>query len=200
MAHIDYYFTPLSPFTYLAEGQLEEIAEKYGATITYKPIDIISLFPRTGGIAQKDRHPSRLEYRAQDLLRKAKKRNLPFHLKPAHWPTNAAPASYAIISAQKAGNGDLAGFVQSLFRAVWVEEKDIAQDEVIADCLTAAGFDAGLATSGLLSGAETYAANLEEAVSAGVFGAPFYIVDGTERFWGEDRLEDLNLFLAGELS
>jgi 2-hydroxychromene-2-carboxylate isomerase len=36
-------------------------------------------------------------------------------------------------------------------------------------------------------------------VGAGVFGAPFFIVDGTERFWGQDRLDDLDAFLAGKL-
>ena len=200
MTHIDYYFTPLSPFTYLAGGRLEEITSRHNASVTYKPFDIMSLFPRTGGTSPKDRHPSRQEYRAQDLLRKAKKRAMAFNLKPAYWPTNAAPASYAIIAAQKAEGGDLPGFVQAVFRAVWVENEDIAQDDVIARCLAGAGFDPGLATSGLLSGAETYAANLEEAVSTGVFGSPFYIVNGTERFWGEDRLEDLDLFLADKLS
>ena len=46
------------------------------------------------------RHPARLEYRAQELPRQAKKSGLPFNFKPAHWPTNAAPSSYAIIAAQ----------------------------------------------------------------------------------------------------
>jgi 2-hydroxychromene-2-carboxylate isomerase len=50
-----------------------------------------------------------------------------------------------------------------------------------------------------LSGAETYATNLEEAVAAGVFGAPFYVVDSGQSFWGQDRLEDLDLHLAGKL-
>ena len=123
---------------------------------------------------------------------------MPINMSPAHWPTNAAPSSYAIIAAQSAGGGDMGQLVHGLMRACWAEERDIAQDEVIRDQLTAAGFDAGLADSGLLAGAETYAANLEEAVKTGVFGAPFYIV-GEERFWGQDRLEDLDLHLAGTI-
>ena len=66
-------------------------------------------------------------------------------------------------------------------------------------CLTVAGFDPALADKGLLAGAETYAANLEEAVSRGVFGAPFYLVDSGQRFWGQDRLDDLEAHLAGTL-
>ncbi len=199
MAHIDYYFATLSPYTYLAGNRFEEVAQKHGATVTYKPLDVITLFGRTGGTPPKDRHPNRQEYRAQELVRQAKKHGLPFNLKPAHWPTNAAPSSYAIIAAQSAGGGDLGKLVHSILRAVWAEDKDIAQDDVVKACLTEAGFDPSLADSGLLSGAETYAANLEEAVNAGVFGAPFYIVDGDQRFWGQDKIEDLDLLLSGQL-
>ncbi|WP_415919661.1 2-hydroxychromene-2-carboxylate isomerase [Tateyamaria sp. SN6-1] len=199
MAHIDYYFATLSPYTYLAGNRFEAVAEKHGATVAYKPLDVIALFGRTGGTPPKDRHPNRIEYRAQELLRQAKKFDLPFNLKPAHWPTNAAPSSYAIIAAQNAGGGDLGALVHGILRAVWAEEKDIAQDDVVRACLSDAGFDPSLADSGLLSGAETYAANLEEAVKVGVFGAPFYIVDGDQRFWGQDKIEDLDAHLAGDL-
>jgi len=199
MAHIDYYFSTLSPFAYLAGAGLEEIAAKHGASVTYKPLDIMALFARTGGTAPAERHPSRNAYRAQELPRQAKKRGLLLNLKPAHWPTNPAPSSYAIIAAQNAGGGDVGALVQSVLRACWAEERDIAEDAVVRDCLQQAGFDPALADTGLLSGAETYAANLEEAVNAGVFGAPFYVVDSGQSFWGQDRLEDLDLHLAGKL-
>jgi 2-hydroxychromene-2-carboxylate isomerase len=149
-------------------------------------------------MAPAERHPSRNEYRAQDLPRQARKLGLPFNLKPAHWPTNGAPAAYAVIAAQNAGGGDLGKLTHAITRAVWAEEKDIGHDDVVRACLEEAGFDPDLANSGLLQGAETYAANLEEAVTQGVFGAPFYIV-GDQRFWGQDRLEDLDLHLGGKL-
>lgn len=199
MAHIDYYFSTISPYAYLAGDRLEAIAAKHGATITYKPMDIMALFARTGGTPPKERHPNRTAYRAQDLVRQAAKLGLDFNLQPAHWPTNMAPSSYAVIAAQKAGGGDLAGLVQSLMRACWAEEKDIAQDDVIRACLEGAGFDAGLADSGLLVGAETYAQNLEDAVAAGAFGAPFYVTEEGQGFWGQDRLEYLDLHLEGKL-
>lgn len=199
MAHIDYYFSTLSPFAYLAGSGLEEIAARHGASVTYKPLDIMALFARTGGTAPAERHLSRNAYRAQELPRQARKRGLPLNLKPAHWPTNPAPSSYAIIAAQNAGGGDVGALVQSVLRACWAEERDIAEDAVVRDCLQQAGFDPALADTGLLSGAETYAANLEEAVNAGVFGAPFYVLDSGQSFWGQDRLEDLDLHLAGKL-
>jgi 2-hydroxychromene-2-carboxylate isomerase len=198
MTQIDYYFATLSPYCYLAGTRLEEVAAKHGATINYKPFDIIQGFGRTGGTPPKDRHPSRIKYRAQELPRQARKLGMPLNLQPAHWPTNGAPSAYAFIAAQNAGGGDLGALAYGITRAVWAEEKDIAQDDVIRECLTAAGFDPALADSGLLEGAETYARNLEEAVEAGVFGAPFYVIGG-ERFWGQDRIEDIDLHLQGKL-
>jgi 2-hydroxychromene-2-carboxylate isomerase len=198
MIQIDYFFATLSPYCYLAGTRLEEVAAKHGATINYKPFDIVSAFGRTGGTPPKDRHISRIEYRAQELVRQAKKLDMPFNLKPAHWPTNGAPAAYAFIAAQNAGGGDLGQLAHLITRAVWADEKDIAQDDVIRACLQEAGFDPALADSGMLVGAETYARNLEEAVERGVFGAPFYFV-GDQRFWGQDRIADLDAHLAGDL-
>lgn len=199
MPHIDYFFATISPFSYLAGLKLEEIAEKHGATITYKPLDIMALFARTGGTPPKDRHPNRIGYRAQDLPRQARKAGMDLNFQPAHWPTNPAPSSYALIAAQTAGGGDLGKLTHSFMRACWAEEKDIAEDSVVRECLEASGFDPALADSGLLAGAETYAANLEEAVSRGAFGAPFYITDSGEMFWGQDRLEELDMHLSGKL-
>lgn len=198
MAHIDYYFAAISPFTYLAGHRVEGIAARHHATIAYKPLDPMALFPRTGGQVPKDRHPARMAYRAQELQRWSAVLNMPLNLKPAFWPTNPAPASYAIIAAQKVGGGDLGGLVHAVTRAVWAEEKNVAEDDVIKGLLVAYGFDPGIADRFMLMAAETYASNLEEAVSRGVFGAPFYCV-GEEMFWGQDRLDHLDLHLAGEL-
>ncbi|AKO95540.1 2-hydroxychromene-2-carboxylate isomerase [Marinovum algicola DG 898] len=198
MTQIDYYLATISPFTYLAGTELEAIAARHGASITYRPFDIMACFARTGGTPPKDRHPNRQVYRLQDMERRAKRLGKPLNLKPAHFPTNMAPSSYALIAAQNAGGGDLGALAHSFPRAIWAEDRDIAQDDVIRDLLEQAGFDPGLADSGLLTGAETYAANLEAAIEAGVFGSPFYVV-GEQRFWGQDRLEDLDLHLAGKL-
>lgn len=197
MPHIDYYFATISPFTYLSGTQLEAIAAKHGATITYKPLDIMGLFGRTGGIPPKDRHPNRQEYRLQDMRRRAIVAGLPLNLKPAFWPTNPAPSSYAIIAAQAAG-GDVGALVNALTRSCWADDRNIAEDDVIRACLTETGFDPALADSGLMAGADAYASNLEDAVAKGVFGAPFFISDKDERFWGQDRLDDLDRHLSGD--
>lgn len=196
MAHIDYYLGTASPWCYLAGSRLEGIAAKHNAKITYKPLDVLQLFDRTGGTRPADRHPNRAEYRLQELARWSKFLDMPLTLKPAFWPVNMAPSSYALIAAQQAG-GDIGGLAQGFLRAIWAEERDIADDATIRQVLQATGFDPDIANRGLFVGAETYGRNLEQAIEAGAFGAPFYIVRETgQRFWGQDRLDFLDRHLA----
>ena len=198
MVQIDYFLATLSPYVYLAGDRLEAIADKHGATLRYLPLNAAALFPRTGGQLRADRHPSRLAYRDQELRRQAQKRGVRLDLKPLYDGANPAPSSYAILAAQQAGGGDLAGLVQAFPRALWAEARNIAEDAVVRDILTAYGFDPAIADRGMMMAADAYGANLEEAVLRGVFGVPFYMV-GDEKFWGQDRLEDLDLHLSGKL-
>ncbi|MCC5955425.1 MAG: 2-hydroxychromene-2-carboxylate isomerase [Natronohydrobacter sp.] len=188
MTQIDYYLSPISPWTHMAGTRPAEIAEADGVAIRYKPVDPTALFARTGGKILAERHESRQAYRMQELARWSKRLGLAINLRPAYFPANPAPASYAIIAAQETGGGDMAALVTGLTRACWEEERNIAEDDVIRDCLSAAGFDPGLSFSGMLQGAEIYPRNLEEAVAEGVFGVPFFKV-GEASFWGQDRLD-----------
>jgi 2-hydroxychromene-2-carboxylate isomerase len=197
MHHIDCFFVTLSPYVYLSGLRLQQIAAKHGATVSYRPLDAQALFSRTGGQALADRHESRKAYRLQDLRRQAAKLALPLTLQPAYFPTNPAPSAYAIIAAAQTG-ADVAGLIHAFGRACWAEQRNIADDGVVKDILAAEGFDPKLADTGMMAAADAYVANLEDAVARGVFGVPFYIVDD-ERFWGQDRLEDLDLYLAGKL-
>lgn len=199
MPHVDYYAFTLSPYCYLAGDGLEQLTQRHGASITYKPVNLPQILTRTGGTPLADRHPARLEYRAQDLARRARRLGVPLNVRAAHVPTNPAPSCYAVIAAQKAGGGDVGALLRGLLRAAWAEERDIAEDTVIRACLVEGGFDPALADAGLLTAAETYERNTEEAILAGVFGAPFYVTDDGARFWGQDRLDDLDLHLAGKL-
>jgi 2-hydroxychromene-2-carboxylate isomerase len=202
MTVITCYFSTPSPYAYLAGRRLEEIAARHGAEIDWKPLDLIALFARTGGQAPKDRHPARQAYRLQELRRQARKAGMTLNLKPAFWPVNPAPSCYAVIAAQaavrKGAAGDLGALIYGFLRACWAEERDIADTETISAIMAAAGFDPAIADRGMMMAADTYVANLEEAVTEGVFGAPFYTV-GDEKFWGQDRLDDLDLHLAGKL-
>lgn len=195
MAHIDYFLFTISPFTYLAGTRLEEIAAKHGATISYKPVNLMKIFEETGTPPLPQRHESRRAYRMQELARISKRSGLPINPTPAHFPTNPAPSSFAIIAAQAAGGGDLAGLVHGTLRACWAEQKDVADEAVVRDLLAANGFDPELANSGLLSGAETFQKNTDEALKRGVFGSPSYLVND-QVFFGQDRLDYLDDYLA----
>jgi len=195
MAEIDYYCFPLSPFSYLAGLRLEEIAARRGGTIAYKPVELFRIFAETGTPLLKDRHISRQNYRLQDIARLAKAAGLPVNVRPRHFPTNPVPASAAIITSQQGGGGDTGLLLHALLRAVWAEERDIAEDGVIRDCLVEAGFDPALADRGLLAAIETLQRNTDEALARQVFGAPSYLV-GKEIFWGQDRLALLDAHLA----
>lgn len=198
MTQIDYYFGTMSPWAYLAGDRLEQIAARHGADVTYKPVDLMQLFDRTGGVRPAERHESRMAYRSQELARWSAHLDMPLTPRPAFWPVNMAPSAYAIIAAQQAG-GDVGALVRAMLRAVWVEDRDVSDDAVLRDILTATGFDPALVDKGLFVGAETYGRNLEQAVEAGVFGSPFYVVRETgQKFWGQDRLDFLDRHLAGK--
>lgn len=195
MAQIDYYFATTSPYAYLAGDRLEQIAARHGAAITYRPLDVMQLFDRTGGVRPQARHPSRLAYRGQELARWSAHLGLPMRADLAM--TNMAPASYAIIAAQAEGGGDVGALVRAILRARFQDGRDIAEDGVIRTALAETGFDPDLVDRGLFTGAEAYARNLERAVEAGVFGVPFYhVLDSDQRFWGQDRLDFLDRHLA----
>lgn len=198
MAQIDYYLALQSPYVYLAGTRPAEIAARHGATLVYKPLDAAQLFPRTGGKVRAERHPSRNDYSAMDRARQARKLGMKLDAQPMFAAANPAPAAYAVIAAQAAGGGDVPGLVAAITRAMWAEGRDISDDDTLRPLLVAHGFDANVADRGMLMAAEAYAANLEEAVSRGVFGVPFFVV-GAEKFWGQDRLDDLDLHLAGKL-
>lgn len=194
MTQIDYFLFPLSPFTYLAGDRLERIAAARGAQVVYRPVQLFRIFEATGTAKVADRHPSKQDYRLKDIARVAAQTGLPVNLRPAFWPTNPAPASAAIITAQAAGGGDLPGLVRGFLAAVWAEDRDISDDVVVRDVLAANGFDPALADRDLMGAMETLQRNTDEALRRGVFGAPSYVV-GEEVFWGQDRLPHLDAWL-----
>lgn len=194
MVVVDYYFSVLSPYTYLAGARLESVAATRGAEIHYRPFDTRAVFAATGGKPVAERHPARQAYRLQDLRRRALRENMPLNLSPRFYPTDPRPASTAVIAAQAAGA--CAGLLaQALLRAVWAEEKDIADPTVVSDALNAAGVSIAATAPHQARAAAAFEANAAAAIDAGVFGAPFYVV-GDELFWGQDRLEDLDAHLA----
>ena len=194
MAKIDYFFSLLSPFTYLAGQRLEQIAARHGAEIIYRPTDIQAVFAETGGVPVPKRHPFRQEYRLQELRRLSAHAGLPLNISPAHWPTNAAPASRAVIAVAAAG-GDAGALAHAYLRAVWAEDRDIGDAGTVAAVLAENGHDPAALADAIDKAEAEFAGNTGLALENGVFGAPFYVVDG-QRFWGQDRLEYLDRYIG----
>lgn len=194
MPGIEYYFSVLSPFTYLAGDRLERIAEAHAAEVRYFPVDIARVGSETGWTPPAQRHPARLEYRLQELARASRETGLPIRLKPAHWPTDPLPASRAIAAAILLDMNP-ARLIRSTLRAVWAEERDIADPGVVEALLRDSGIGPRSIEPQLRRGEDAYWANSQAAPNRGVFGVPFYIA-GEERFWGQDRLPALDHHLS----
>lgn len=194
MARIDYYFSLMSPFTYLAGDRLERIAARHGAGVRYRPIDAQAVFAETGGQPVPKRHPVRQSYRLEELTRLSERAGLPLTLAPAHYPASVVPASEAVISADLAGC-EVAPLARAFLRAVWAQERDISAWETVAEIIAEAGIDAAVLAPHAAAASEVFKANGADALAAGVFGAPTYVLDG-ERFWGQDRLDLLEWRLS----
>ena len=197
MTKIDYFYSLLSPFTYLAGMGLENIAARHGVWINYRPTDLFKVFNETGGLPVPKRHPFRQEYRLQELHRLSKMNDMPLNIKPKHWPVDATSASIAVISIVQSG-GDGGAISHAFLRACWAEDRDISDRGTIEAILSENGFDLTEVERGLEDAADEFAANTDRALQNGVFGAPFYVVEG-ERFWGQDRLSHLDWYL-GQMS
>ena len=197
MARIDYYFSLLSPFAYLAGLELERLADRQGAEIAYKPMDLMEVFTATGGVPLAKRHHARLEYREQELKRAARRTGLKLNIHPAHFPVDVTvPSCTVIAAAERTGDDetDTGALAHALLRAVWAEEKNISEPDVVRRVTGDLGLDPGLVDEAR-DHLGTYRANTAEAIERGVFGSPFYIV-GREKFWGQDRLPELEAHLA----
>lgn len=195
---LDYYLVPQSPWTYLGHRRLHGIALQHGARIRLKPFDLGGrVFPVSGGLPLSKRAPQRQAYRLLELDRHAKWLGLPINRQPRYFPVAGDDAARLIIAVDQHDGVD-AGMRMADFilRAVWVNELSIADDKVLADLLHKAELpERRLDDSRSQSVQEAYERYTQEAIDAGVFGAPSYVIDG-EIFWGQDRLDFVERRLA----
>jgi 2-hydroxychromene-2-carboxylate isomerase len=193
---IDYYFSLVSPWAYIGNRIFVEMARRHGARIDYKPVLLNEVFSQTGGLPLAKRHPARQDYRLVELQRWRQKRGLAFNLWPKYWPFDADLANCSALAIIGMG-ADPADFVQRAFGGVWEAQENLADAATLAAMLGEAGFDpdAILARARSEEIRAAYERNRHEAIAAGVFGSPAYVLDG-EVFWGQDRLELLDDALA----
>lgn len=195
---VDYYFTPQSPFAYLGHERFAAIAQKHGAQVSLKPCDLGKVFSVSGGVPLAQRPPQRQAYRLVELRRWSEYLAMPMNLQPAFFPVSGDAASRLILAAQIAnGTARAMALTGAICRAVWAEERNIADAATLAQIADEGGLDGAalLKASEAQAVQAAYAQNTQDAISAGVFGAPWFILDG-EPFWGQDRLEFLDRALA----
>ncbi|HWH83679.1 MAG TPA: 2-hydroxychromene-2-carboxylate isomerase [Burkholderiaceae bacterium] len=187
---VDYYFSPVSPWTYLGHDRFIAIAQAAGARIEPRPIDLGQVFPATGGLPLPKRAPQRQAYRLVELQRFSAHLGVPLNLHPKHFPAPADAAARLIVAvAQHDGSESAVTLAGALLRAVWAEERNIADAATLRELLTANALPAQRLDDSQSDAVRSrFQADTERAIEIGVFGAPAYVVDG-EVFWGQDRLD-----------
>lgn len=194
---IDYFLSTASPFTYLGHERFCVIAARHGAQVRVKPIDLGGqVFPGSGGLPVGQRPPQRRAYRLIELRRWSRYLDIPINVAPRYWPVAVDDASRLIIAAdQSAGTGAALRVTGAVLRAVWADQKNIADHGT----LIALAADCGLDGEALLAQSAAmqpiYQGYTQEAIDLQVFGAPWFVIDG-EPFWGQDRLDLLDWSLG----
>jgi 2-hydroxychromene-2-carboxylate isomerase len=190
---IDYYLSLNSPWTLMGSALLAEVARRNGATVNIKPAKFGPIFEKTGGLPLPKRSPERRAYRLMELKRWREVRNIPLILQPKSSPSDDAAATRLVIAAKLQGK-DAHRLATEFGRAIWELDEPLGEPAVMAAAAKRAGLDADALRAGGPSDAELdqlYEQYTQEALAAGVFGAPSYVLPSGEFFWGQDRLEML---------
>jgi len=197
MKSVDYYFSPMSPWTYLGHARFADIAKRHGATINVKPVDYGKVFPVSGGLPVAKRAPQRQAYRFVELNRWQKYLGVPLTLEPKFFPYDSSLAAKLIIAAGSQGAAVAMQLAGAILKACWAENRNMADEAELAKVCQ----EQGLEPAGLLAAAKSdqgqkrFDALTEEAIGLQVFGAPTYAYKG-ELFWGQDRLDFLDRALG----
>jgi 2-hydroxychromene-2-carboxylate isomerase len=188
---IDYYLAPQSPWAYLGHQRFVDMAKAAGATVNVLPIDLGGqVFPVSGGLPLAKRAPQRVAYRLVELKRFSEWLRLPLNLQPKYFPVSGDRAARLILAVAAQHGSDAAlRLAGAVLKAVWADERNIDDDATLTELLGACAVPAqALQASQADAVQQQYQAATQQAIAAGVFGAPSYVIDG-EVFWGQDRLD-----------
>ena len=189
---IDAYYWIHSDWAYFGGPRLKEIARRHGLTVNHRPVDLATVYARTGGIKLPYRSKERKDYRLLEMTRFRKLLNMPINLEPKYFCVTGHLPSWFVIAAQLEGH-DVSDLSQAIMKAIWVDDQDVENGHTLIAIASALGLDG----TTLLERAEdpktelVYMNYTNEAIARGVFGAPFYYFQG-EAFWGQDRLDMLD--------
>ena len=188
---IECFFDCSSPWTWLAFYQLRPMAAELGETVDWKPVLVGGIFNAVNPSVYESRVrgvPAKQAYLRKDLLDWARHDGLDIRFPPSIFPVNSVKAMRACCWLKP--QGLLEPFADAVFRAYWTDDRDIAQDEVLAGVARAVGVDA-VALLAAIATPEIKArlkANTDEAIKRGAFGSPTIFVAGDDMYFGNDRL------------
>jgi len=185
---VEFYFDVGSPAAYLAWTQLPAIAREAGAEIEYRPFLLGGVFQATGNRSPME-VPAKGQYMQDDLQRFARRYGVPFAHNP-HFPINTLTLMRGALGLQLREPQRMVPYGDAVFRAIWVEGRNMNDPATVAGVLQAAGFEPAqlLALASEPAVKDQLKAVTQEAVARGVFGAPTFFV-GQDMFWGQDRLD-----------
>ena len=195
MKTVTFFFDFSSPFAYLASTQIQALAARHGASVVYKPFLLGALFKSIGtpNVPLHAMPEAKARLTTLDIYRWADHWNVPFQY-ASRFPMNTVKPLRLVLAAPEHKKVSL---IQAIYRAYWVEDRDISADDVLADILRIEGFDAGFvyaATDELYKAALRQAT--DEALRLGLCGVPSFLV-GDQLFWGQDRLMFVEKALEG---
>mgnify|MGYP000656189036 FL=1 len=194
-APIDFYFDFSSPYGYLASEQIEALAARHGRAVMWHAIVLDAQFQPQGGV-KIPLALLRTEYARRDCERSAAFLGIPYET-PTPYPVHTEHAARAFQWLSDRNPDEARAFAHGVFRAYFVEGRNISEPAVLLEIAATLGLDreevsnafSDLATKARLK------AEIDLAEARGVFGSPFFIVEG-EGFWGPDRLPQLERWLA----
>ena len=192
---VEFFYDFGSPTVYLAATQLPDIAASVGATIDWRPMLLGGVFKSTGNQSPVV-VPAKAAYMNNDLKRFAKRYGVPFRFNP-HFPINTLALMRGAVAYQDDAVVS-STYRDAIFRAIWVEARNLNEPDVIGQVLSDAGLDPAelMNRIGQQTVKDQLIANTEEAVNRGVFGAPTFFV-GEQMFFGQDRLDFVAEALSG---
>ena len=194
-AAIQFYFDFSSPYGYFASAKIDEIAARHGRDVTWHPILLGAIFKITGAVPLPQL-PLKGDYYKHDFLRSARWFGIPYKL-PSVFPIGSVAPSRAFYWLNETNPRQAKELAQHLYRAFFVEDVDISQVNNTLAVAASMGIDEASLEAGLREPAikDKLKSEVQAAIDKGVFGSPYFIVDG-EPFHGSDRMEQMERWLV----
>ena len=192
---IEFYFDFSSPYGYLASECIDDAAARHGRGVVWRPYLMGVAMKVTGSAPLTDR-PMVSAYSRHDMDRSARLLEVPFAF-PEPFPIATVAACRAVYWMEgRAGAGAAKSLARALYRAYFADGRNISEPGVVADVATGHGADRDALLAGIAEPAvkERLKEVTDVAIGRGVFGSPFFIVDG-EPFWGHDRMAQVEHWL-----